>query len=75
MMTSYLRDINKFLRYRTLCKSILKYGFPTKGIKLTRFVLFEVLGMPQPRYLGLDHFVRYRTKNCEIEVKLWNKKF
>ena len=47
MMTCYLRDINKFLRYRTLCKSILKCGFPTKGIKLTRLVFFEVLGVPQ----------------------------
>ena len=47
MMTCYLRDINKFLRYRTLCKSILKYRFPTKGIKLTQFVLFEVIGVPQ----------------------------
>ena len=49
----YLRDINKFLRYRTLCKNILKCGFPTKGIKLTRFMLFEVLGVPQfwvPRF-------------------------
>ena len=26
---------------------ILKFGFPAKGIKLTRFVLFEVLGVPQ----------------------------
>ena len=43
MMTSYL----KFLRYRALHKSILKHGFPTKGIELTRFVLFEVLGVPQ----------------------------
>ena len=40
-MTCYLRDINKFLRYCTLCKSILKCGFATKGIELTRFVLFE----------------------------------
>ena len=47
MMTCYLRDINKFLRYRTLCKSILKCGFPTKGIELTQFVLFEILGVPQ----------------------------
>ena len=45
MMTCYLRDINKFLRYRTLCKRILKCGFPTKCIELTQFVLFEVLGV------------------------------
>ena len=47
MVTCYLQDIKKFLRYRTLCKSILKYGFPTKGIELTRFILFEALGVPQ----------------------------
>ena len=41
-MTCYLWDI-----YGTLCKSILKCGFPTKGIELTRFVLFEVLAAPQ----------------------------
>ena len=40
-------DINKFVRYRTLCKSILKCGFLTKGIELTRFVLFQVLGGPK----------------------------
>ena len=42
-----LRNTNKFLKYRTLCTSILKYGLATKGIKLTRFVLFEALGAPQ----------------------------
>ena len=47
MMSCYLRDINKYLRYRTLCKSIIKCGFPTKGIELTRFVLFEILELPQ----------------------------
>ena len=40
-------ETNKFSRYRTVCKSILKCGFPTKGIKLTRFVLFEILRVPQ----------------------------
>ena len=47
MLTCYLRDTNKFLRCRTLCTSILKYRFPTKDIKLTRFVIFEVPGVPQ----------------------------
>ena len=47
MMTCYLRDINKFLRSGTLCKSIPKCRFPTKGIELTWFVLFEILGLPQ----------------------------
>ena len=49
MMTCYLRDTNKLLRYRTLRTSILKSGFPTKGIELTRIVLFEVLEMPRLR--------------------------
>ena len=47
MMTCYLGNINKFLRYCTLCKSILKCGFPTKCIELTRFVPFEILGVPE----------------------------
>ena len=46
-MTCYLRDTNQFLRYHTLRTSILKFGFPTKGIELTRIILFEVLEMPQ----------------------------
>ena len=73
MMTCYLQDTNKFSRYRTLRTTILKCGLPTKGIELTRLVLFEVLEMPQPR--GLDHFGWYGTKICEIQVKLWSKKF
>ena len=43
MMTCYLRDINKFLRYCLLCKSILICWFPTKCIKLPQLVL----GIPQ----------------------------
>ena len=35
------------LKYHTLCTSILKCGLPAKGIKLTRFVLFGVLGVSQ----------------------------
>ena len=63
MMTCYLRDTNTFLRYRNLCVSILKCGFPTKSIELTWLVLFEVLGVPQLlRYLGLDHFVKLSSK-------------
>ena len=50
MMTCYLRDVNKFLRYRTPCKSILKCGFSTKGIELARFVLFKILGVPYEQY-------------------------
>ena len=48
MMTCYLRDTDTFLRYRTLCASILKFRFLTKSIKLTRFILLEVPGVPQP---------------------------
>ena len=39
MMNCYLWDTNKFLRYCTLCTSILKWGFLIKGIRLSRFVL------------------------------------
>ena len=35
------------MRYHTLCKSILKCRFPLEGIKLTWFVLFKVLRLPQ----------------------------
>ena len=42
MMTCYIRHTDKFLKYHTLCTSILKCAFPTKGIKLTQFVLLEV---------------------------------
>ena len=41
MMTCYLRDTNKFLRYCTLCTNILKSKFPTKVIELTRLEFFE----------------------------------
>ena len=47
MMICYLRDINKFLSYHTLCTSMLTCGLPTKGIELTPFILFEVFGVPQ----------------------------
>ena len=58
MMTCYLRDINKFLRYRTLCKSILKCGFPTKGIEL-----YGLYFLTQAEYLSFeDHFGRFGTK-------------
>ena len=47
MMTCYLWGADKFLRHCILCMSILKCVFPIKGIGLTRFVLFEVLRVPQ----------------------------
>ena len=73
-MAYYSGDINKLLKYRTLCKRILKYGFPTKGsyilgsyfLRYSKYGRFEVL--------GLDHFGRFATKICEIQVRLWNKK-
>ena len=58
-----------------MCKSILKCGFLTKGIELTRFVLFEYSEYLSFEYLGLDHFGRFDKKICEIQVRLWNKKF
>ena len=69
-MTCYVRDINKFLRYRTLCKSVLKCGFPTKSIELTQFVLSAYSEYLSFEYLGLDHFGRFGTKICEIQVRL-----
>ena len=63
------------MRYHTLCKSILKCGFPTKGKELTQFVLFEVLRVLIFEYLGFDDFGRFGTKTCKIQVRLWNKKF
>ena len=48
MVTCYLWGTNKFLRYRTLCMSILKYRFSRKSIELTPLILFEVLQIPQP---------------------------
>ena len=47
MMTCYLRDTNKFLRYRALCTNILKFRSPARGIELTRLVPFEVLRVLQ----------------------------
>ena len=54
MMTCYLQDKNKLLKYRTLCNSILKCGFLTKGVELTWFVIFEILGVP---HSALRHLV------------------
>ena len=52
MMICYLRDINKFLRYRTLCKSILKCGFNFSVLnKLLRHLLrylFSKQGISPP---------------------------
>ena len=47
MMTCYLQDTNKFLRYSPLHTSMLKWGFPTKGIELTWLIFSEALEMPQ----------------------------
>ena len=52
-----------------------KMRFPTKGIQLTRFVLFEYLEGFSFEALGLNHFGRYGAKNREIQGKLRNKKF
>ena len=56
------------LRYKSIFEvpnRILKWVFPTKGIKLTRFVLFGILRVPQV-------WGRPRTKICEIQGKLWS---
>ena len=70
MMTCYLRDTNKFLRYRTLCTNILKCKFLTKGIELTRLEFFEGPRVLSFEALGLDHFGRFGTKICGKQVKL-----
>ena len=69
-MACYLRDTNKFLRYRTLCTNILKCKFPTKGIELTRLEFFEGPRVLSFEALGLDHFGRFGTKICGKQVKL-----
>ena len=73
MMTCNLREINKFLRYHT--KSILKCGFPTKGIKLTRLYFLRYWEYLSFETLGLDHFGRFGTKIFKIQLRLWNKKY
>ena len=76
MMTRYLRDINKFLRYRTLFQEYTKMRIPDKRyltntvfyfLRYWEYLSFEVL--------GLDPFGKFGTKICEIQVRLWNKKF
>ena len=42
-----LSSRHKCFFWGTLCNNILKCGFLTKGIKLTRFIYFEALGAPQ----------------------------
>ena len=41
IMTCYLRDTNKLLRYPIMFTNILKCKFPPKGIELTRLKFFE----------------------------------
>ena len=75
MMACYLRDRNKILRYRTLCRNILKCKFPTKGIELTRSNFLKAHWCLSFEALGLDHFGRFGTKICGKQVKLWSKIF
>ena len=70
MMTCYFRDTNKFSRYLTLRTSILKCGFPTKGIDLTRLVLFEVLQIPQLR--GTSVYIILVDTTKKFEKYKWN---
>ena len=55
------QDTNKFLRCRTLCASMLKCGFPTKAVKLTRSYFLRYLECLSFGYHGLGHFGSYRT--------------
>ena len=70
MMICYLRDVNKFLRYRTLCMNILRCKFPTKSIELTWLEFFEGPRVHRFDALGLDHFDRLGAKICRKQVKL-----
>ena len=49
---------------------ILKCGFPTKGIEVTRLNFFESSRVLSFEGLGLDHFGSFSTKICRIQVKL-----
>ena len=69
-MTCYLWDINKFLRDHTLCKSILKCGLPTKGIKLTWVVLFEILGLPQLWGIWFKNLQNARNTSEAMEYEI-----
>ena len=69
-MTCYLRDTNKFLRYRTLCTNILKCKFPAKGIELILLENFEGPRGLSFGALGSDHFGRFGRKICGKQVIL-----
>ena len=75
MMNCNPRDINRFLRYCTLCTSILKYGFPTKGIELHGSYFLRYWKYLSFEIHGVDHFGRFGTKTWEIQARLWNKIF
>ena len=66
----FLRNINKFLRYRTLCKSILKCESRQKASNYHGLYFLRYSGYLSFETLGLDHFGRFASKICEIQVRL-----
>ena len=72
MVACYLVDTNKFLSYRTLCTGILKWGFPTKGIRLTRFVIFQVHAVPRfevPPFRPFQQLTHENLRNTSDAVE------
>ena len=69
IMTCYLWDTNRILRYRTLCTSILKSRFLTKRIKVTRFVLLKIPGAPHAQPMVYTILVGTARKFAEYK---WN---
>ena len=53
-----------------------KMQIPNKRYRTNTACTFRGTGdASAARYFGLDHFSRYDTKICGIQVKLWSKKF
>ena len=68
MMTCYLRDTNKILRYRTLCTNILRCKFPTKRTELTRLEFFELTRLEFFSYCGQQQKYSATTKlHCNLQ--------
>ena len=65
----------KFWGTQFCSQKTLKYEFRPTGIEPTRFVLFEVLGVPRClRYLSLDHFGQDIHKNLrKTSDTIWQK--
>ena len=61
---------------RHLLQEYTKMRIPNKRYRTNIVCTFWVTQHTSAlRYLGLDHFDRFDTKICEIQVRLWNNKF